>query len=265
MPDDPIFFLPLFNRIREERKPIIAICHNIESLSSTQVAENRQGELLSHELQVLSECDLVVTISREETFLLENLGVRTFFFPYFPPKNIYDRLMRIRSGRAVAHVKDVLMVGTANNKATWQGMVQAIRNWQEQEIDATSGCKLLVAGYGTESLAAYAGKGVRFLGPLSDEDLDQLMLTVKACLCYQEQASGALTRIPEMLIAGIPVLANPHAARTYYNLKGVIEFSTFIHLKEALKAADRLAGNIPVPLAPDAGALQSIIRELIGE
>lgn len=262
--DDPLYFEPLLGRLRNEGMKIVGICHNLESLSGEQLAEDRQRELLSHELQVLGKCDLVVTISREETFLLENLGIRTFFFPSFPPKDIHQRLMEIRAGRSGKPGKDVLMIGTAKNKATRHGMMQAMRYWQEQDLAAASGCDLLLAGYATESLAEHAGKGVRFLGPLSDEKLDRLLATVKACLCYQERASGALTRIPEMLIAGVPVLANSLAARSYYNLAGVVEFSGFAHLQEALNAVERQAGEVPVPSAPETGGLETAIRALVG-
>lgn len=262
--DDPIYFTPLLQRLKSEGMKIIGMCHNIESLSGEQVSEGLQIKLLDQELDILSSCDRVVTISREETFLLQNLGIKTFFFPYFPPKNIYDRMMKVRLERPFAVTgKDILMIGTAQNKATKQGMIQAIQNWQKEKLKET-GFKLLLAGYGTESLAAYAKNGIRFLGTLSDEDLDRLLLEVKACLCYQEQASGALTRIPEMLIAGIPVLANSLASRSFYNQEGVIEFPTFDHFIEALEIVDKMTEEIPVISSPDAEAFQSLIKGLAG-
>jgi len=60
------------------------------------------------------------------------------------------------------------------------------------------------------------------------------MSSVKALLCYQNSGSGALTRICEMLIAGVPVIANSHAARSFYNKKGLIEFSVLEDIDSVL-------------------------------
>jgi hypothetical protein len=259
--DDPVYFAPIVHRLKKSGIKVVGVCHNIESLSRAQVSPGWQRRLLDRELDLLAECDMVLTISREETFLLQNLGMDAFYYPYFPPREAHDRLLGIRNRRDGTIKKDVLMVGTANNKATRQGMVAAIENWQKRDLGAP-GRELLVAGFGTDSLAEYAGKGVRFLGPLSDQDLDTLLETVRACLCYQENASGALTRISEMLVAGVPVLANSLAARSYYNLEGVVEFADFDELEKALAITEGRDIEAPLPAAPDWQALQRTILRL---
>lgn len=261
--DDPIYFEPILRRLKQAGVKVVGVCHNIESLSGFQVAPGKQQKLLNRELVLLAECDLVITISREETFLLHNLGVATCYFPYFPAEEIRDRLVKVRSRRHGTVMRDVLMVGTAGNVATRQGMKHAIRSWHEKKL-SQPGRELLVAGYGTETLATCETDGVRFLGPLSDQELDKLLGTVKACLCYQEQASGALTRIPEMLVAGVPVLANSHAARSYYNLAGVSEFSDFDELGAAIEVLENQDYDVPSPVVPDAKALRDVVMQLAG-
>jgi dsDNA-specific endonuclease/ATPase MutS2 len=66
-----------------------------------------------------------------------------------------------------------------------------------------------------------------------------------------------------MLIANIPVLANTHAARSYYNRNGVIEFGKLKDLAGALKQAEKWNGKIPVSLAPDTSGLIAGIKKAL--
>ena len=142
-------------------------------------------------------------------------------------------------------------------------MLKVFEEWKRNSL-AHLGEKLLVAGYGTDIVReSVHGKGMEFLGSLPKTELDRKLSCVKACLCYQEQGSGALTRIPEMLIAGIPVLANTHAARSYHNLKGITEFSRFVDLPEAIKRAESLERHIAVPSPPDFSLLVSEVSRLL--
>lgn len=259
--DDPIYFLPLFKKLKNEQIRIIAVCHNLESLSPDQVASGFQKNLLAEEIEVLSQCDLVITISREETFLLKNLGINTFFLPYFPPEAVRERMLNVRKIRLEATKKHFLLLGTAKNLATRQGMLTFIAAWRKMGIGSENR-KLLVAGYGTEKLALSTSDNVRFLGQLSDEELDTELQTIKACLCYQAQAAGALTRISEMLFAGVPVVANSHAARTYHNQAGLVEYANFSELGSALEEVDALRGDIPTPSPPNHLALLDQVRSI---
>jgi hypothetical protein len=66
-------------------------------------------------------------------------------------------------------------------------------------------------------------------------------------VCYQQYGSGALTKIKEMLIAGVPVIANVHSARSYHGYNGVIEFTGFEDIHEAIGRLARL--HVPIPEA----------------
>ena len=63
------------------------------------------------------------------------------------------------------------------------------------------------------------------LGPLSNEAFDEQLASVGSIIIYQGKESGALTRINEALVAGVNVVANQYAARSYRNLDGVVEFA----------------------------------------
>jgi glycosyltransferase involved in cell wall biosynthesis len=262
--DDPIYFVPLMEKLNRCCVPVTAICHNLEALASQQVENQAATELLQKELELLSCCHLVVTISREENWLLNNLRIPSLFYPYYPVAPILDRLLEIRENRKTGKKEGILLVGTAANVQTREGMHQAMSYWQENQLDRLAG-KLLVAGYDTGKFfkPAQLGSSIELLGTLSNDDLDKHLAHVKACLCFQESGSGALTRICEMLIAGVPVLANSHAARSYYNRKGLIEFLDLNDLERALDQVDELDGQIPIPQGPDSSHLVSEIKKII--
>jgi len=252
--DDPLYFSPLVSYLSNAGIPVVALCHNIESLSRAQLQGQGQRKLLNLELSYIELCSLVVTISREETFLLRNLGINTLYHPYYPVTDVHERMLAIRNSRTSAG-KDFLLVGTANNAPTMKGMQEVMQKWGSLN-KSLAGARLFVAGYGSEPLEAFAdGEKVIYKGVLSDADLDALLSDIGACIAYQEDGSGALTKICEFLVAGIPVLANSHAARSYYNVPGLVEFSGIGDLARATKLVKRVASDFSAVNPPDPGQL----------
>jgi hypothetical protein len=262
--DDPIYFLPLFKKLRQLHIPFIAVCHNLDTLASNQGEKKREMKLFKEELEILSQCRLVITISREENILLNNLGVRSLYIPYYPVEPILARLLAVQEKRKNKPKDGILMVGTAKNLPTRDGMELAAAYWHQNRLDRAAG-KLIIGGYNCETYfdPRPYGDSVDFRGTLPNEEIDNLLSRVKAVLCYQETGAGALTRIGEMLIAGVPVLANTHAARSYYNMKGVMEFRELDELGEALRKADKFDGDIPLPQAPDCSAPSLEIQRIL--
>jgi hypothetical protein len=216
------------------------------------------------ELDALSSCGLVITISREETFLLRNLGIPCLFFPYYPTEAVRSRLLRVRERRRSTTKNGVLLLGSAVNPQNSKGMARVLDFWGKSFLPPESG-RLIVAGFGTEASPSLAGRrpGVEFLGSLADADLDDLLSRVRSCLCYQENGSGALTRICEMLIAGVPVLANGHAARSYHHWPGVIEFDGLTGLANAVGRLERETIEARCPTPPDASRLAQEVAALM--
>jgi glycosyltransferase involved in cell wall biosynthesis len=206
----------------------------------------------------------VVTISREETVFLRNFGVDTLYFPYYPVKDIRERMMDICEKRKVTEKEDFLLIGTAHNPPTMKGMEQIISQWSSIN-KALEGARLLVAGYGSEPLKELCdGQRVVFKGTLSDEDLDRILMRIKGCIAYQEDGSGALTKISEFLLAGIPVVANSHAARSYYDVPGVVEFAHVNDLGRALKTVYATTMTVRALAPPDSSFLAGRIKALRG-
>ena len=262
--DDPIYFIPLFEEIKKLNIPIISVCHNLETLSPEQVDTNSVSSFLKREIDLLAQSDLVITISREETFLLHNLRIKTFFLPYYPVDSILKRLQNVRCKRKNTEKNGILLLGNALNLQTMQGMEAVISFWQSSGLFRKQG-KLIVAGYGTDQNLKndYDGNAIEFLGTLPNDEFDRLLTRVKACLCFQESGSGALTRICEMLIAAVPVLANSHATRSYYNMDGVIEFYDLKDIGETCRKISFLYDNIPIPEPPGSKDFHRKIASLL--
>jgi len=264
--DDPIYFIPLFKYLCTRNIPIVVTCQNIETLSASQILQEYQRDLFDFELDLFSNSDLVVTISREETFLLQNMRIKSLYIPYYPVPKIKSRMLAIRESRKTTQKRDILLIGSVGNMPTMDGMVKFIADWQGGVRPDGTTDKLIVAGFGTEKLQeCVRGNGVIFKGVLSDNELDQLLAQVKATVVYQENGSGALTKICEFLISGIPVFANQHAARSYYNMPGIIEFNDINEVVEGLQQFLNNECEITIPPVPDYAELLVIISKLLNK
>jgi glycosyltransferase involved in cell wall biosynthesis len=261
--DEPVYFPELVEKTKEYGIPLVAACQNIESLSLFQVRPEEQHRLLMREIDLLSRADLIITTSREETFLLNNLRLPVFYFPYYPVDPIERRLLKIREERKKSSKRGILLLGSAGNPATLRGMLDVISFCQKNPLPGPDN-HMIVAGFATEKLRRLArGEGIDFRGTVTADELDALLLGVKACLCYQKSGAGALTRICEMLIAGVPVLANTHAARSYHGAPGLVEIADLSGIAPGLSQVERWEGEIPGPLRPDSSRLLEAVNRLV--
>ena len=266
--DDPLYFSSLVEHVHGKGIPLVALCQNLESLSPGQLNRKRQLELLHREISLLKKCAMAVTISREETFLLRNLGIPAIYLPYDPVPSIRERLLRVRERRAHGRKQGFLALGNVGNRSTLAGMKALIEYWSRRGSPLRDE-KLLVAGFWTPSFLKFQpAPNTVFLGEVSDAELDDLLSSVRAMICYQQSGSGALTKIREMLLAGVPVLANAHASRSYheYDGAGLVEFAELDDLdKAAVKIGARgAAGESPfAAMEPPDDPIARAGRELL--
>jgi hypothetical protein len=80
-------------------------------------------------------------------------------------------------------------------------------------------------------------------GYVDNDTLDEMLISARAVLIHQRAGVGALTRIPEMLVAGVPVIASGVAARSAHEFEGVYTYEAPYEL-EALMRGD------PLPMPP---------------
>ena len=219
---------------------VIGLPHNIESL-----VHGKSAKKLEEEVNCLRHCDAVFAISKEETWLLRLLGLNAHYLPYYPPKEVDSFLISIRGKRELRRSnsrKIYSLLGSATNIPTRSGMQALINFAATKELPFD----LLVAGYGTESLKNVSHSSISFLGTLSTEELENMLVEVDGVIIYQPPTTGSLTRIPEMLLAGVPVFANFDAARNYFGISGITLYSSFNDLIDRLNAHVPFCFNSPI-------------------
>lgn len=226
---------------------VIAVPHNLESVVPTQT-DSQTGNVAPkwfyNEVERLKKCDAVFAISKEETWILRLFGVNAYYLPYYPPQATLNYLLKIREKRA-ARVgnaeKKFLLLGSATNVPTLYGMQMLIDAFVGEKRQFT----VSVAGYGTDSLRITDNGNVKFLGPLSSEQLETASVETDAILIYQPPTSGALTRITEMLVAGVPIFANFNAARDIHNVEDVNVYESFDDLFAKLESFEPHQAKMP--------------------
>jgi hypothetical protein len=207
---------------RQAGVAVVALPHNLESLVSVEpgtrlLATSRRWR---EEVRHLGAASATFCCSREEQWLLALYGVAADFLPCFPSKSVTEHCLRIRERRRAVRPQRLLIMGSANYGPTFNGMARLL----EMLKSLPHGGRLPVdiAGFGSETFQPLIeGTHYTLHGSVDAEALAHLLVQAKAVLLHQTAGGGALTRIPEMLMAGVPVLANPIAARSALHLEGV--------------------------------------------
>ncbi|MGG6287809.1 hypothetical protein ACQ4M3_40155, partial [Leptolyngbya sp. AN03gr2] len=197
------------------------------------------------ESQALVKADWVFCISREEEWLLRTQGANAYYLPYYPPEAVFQRFLEVRAARHNRRENSRFLIhGNANNPPTCKGMIEQIE-WLKKARE-TLVFEVDIVGYGTEKLKEYCDRADFVVhGSVSSEHLHEFLISAKAALIHQVPTSGALTRIPELLIAGIPVIANRNAARSTSDYTGVYQYDDWIEL------ADFMSRSLENPEIPD--------------
>lgn len=207
---------------REAGFKIMAVPQNLESLGQGGPPYTRRAlpKSLKREISYLAKADAVFCISREEQWLLKLWGVDADYLPTYPPEPVLLSLLKVRERRDRSAKMRFLILGTVHNPPTLEGMIDQL-GWLKK-IGGEMDFEVDIAGYGTEQLERYCDDPALTLrGTVSTSVLGELLTNARAVLIHQRAAVGALTRIPEMLVAGIPVIANDVACRSAHEYEGV--------------------------------------------
>jgi glycosyltransferase involved in cell wall biosynthesis len=244
---------------QEHRFKVIALPHNLDCfvLPPSQFHQN-----FDLEVQSLAKAEAIFCISREEQWLLKLKGLNADFLPYYPPEQIVERLLDIRSLRKRSSKKNFLILGSAGNIPTFQGMVEQIqwlktvRNVLDFRVD--------IVGYRTETLQPYCDhEDFVIHGSVTAEELKDFLIHSAVALVHQTAGVGALTRIPELLIAGVPVIANSNACRSAFDYPGIYCYDTVSELADLMAQAFKMPFNIPEMLPRPVAAEKRFITCLL--
>jgi hypothetical protein len=241
------FYFPYIIKKRYGKK-IIACPQNIESLVPrvmTGWLGKTKLDYLKQELEPFRMCDEVFTIAEEDQWLFNLLDIKAKFLPSFPARELQVRNLEQRRARESKSQEDFfLVIGTVGNPPTLSGMTRLLL--ELQSINVTNFYHFKVAGFGTEIFRSQFGavKGMEILGSLEQSDLDILMEKCRAIIINQDYCPGALTKVPEILISGIPVIMNTGASRSYKRLDGVYVYESIVELERYLNSP------LPIPNTP---------------
>lgn len=223
--------------------PTVALCHNLESLVPSEDLMYSIGglhERFRAECDQLARADARVVISERDQWLLRLFGIDSTVLPYHPPRERLLELEQIRRARALRRTpqRRLMIMGSAHYPPTYEGMRYLIETITRSGL-LCGDMAVDVLGFGSHRLQPICqSPGIDFHGAVDKLHLYELMKDTAAAVVYQHSGSGALTRIPEYLAAGIPVLANPTAARNYEHLPGVALFRDDEELIERVRALD---------------------------
>jgi glycosyltransferase involved in cell wall biosynthesis len=181
------------------------------------------GLLWMAELQMLNLCKDRLMISLLETSLVRGLGLSVFYYPYLPVKDIRSRLLYLREQRLGGSIEKglFLMVGSIFHRSTGEGFRWFLDNIKENGLP--KGVHIVVGGGSGESLSSEYGAlpRVEITGRIKQDELEELMKRACAVLIPQRSGFGALTRIPEMSCAGVPMIASEHSISAMHAPPGV--------------------------------------------
>lgn len=261
------FFVPLL--AKKYKKSLVVLPHNLESLvpnQSSSVSLKKSPDWFREEISYLSVSDMCFCVSKEETLLLRQFGISSAYFPYYPTKDVESFYLQIRKERSILHthtrrLKKLVMLGSANNQPTRIGMIDRIRFFSKNRLE---GAALLVAGFHTESLAEYVTPAdqINLLGTLDVPGMRRLLIEADAILIHQPATSGAVNRIPEMLVAGLPIFLNFESARNYYGLDGVYVYEDDDQLLRLLANASYSIPNLPHRPAEEESRFVNYLKSL---
>lgn len=228
---------------------VIAVLSAINSLwrsRPNEITGPYPGMFLS-ETRDLATIDGVFCISREEQWLLNNLGIAARYLPYYPDPNRTKALMAERAARppAVATApREFMICASRGNSDT----INAFREQAEWICRATDPGDALfhVTGQQTEEIREiWADSRFVFHGTCSDDEFQAVKQRCAALCLHQREGLGALTRIPDMLISGLSIVANGPAARSFVGTAGVNLYDTPGQFRGLLERP------LPTPPVPD--------------
>lgn len=211
---------PIQEACKSRNIPIVCCPQNLESLTyyRARPLESRITTLLHKfqgELQFFHDCDHVLFISRVEAgFALGMQCPGAAHYPYAPTGALRAHLEEVRRARLQRPQEPglCLLVGTYSHAPIADGML-----WLLEQIAThglPKGIRLVVVGKDSEKLAAKLPplEQVSFRGWVDEAELHELQQTVQCVLVPMVYGFGAQTRLAEMPVCGIPVIASRGAA-----------------------------------------------------
>jgi hypothetical protein len=224
--------LVLTSILSDYSKKTIFIPANVESLAEyTDMWTHKHFSKinrLKQEVKYYSKAAAVFCISEEEAWLLRVFGSEAYFLPYFTPDCIQERMNKIKQARRPDPEFGYFAFASYGIPHT-KGLQTLISSIEKGKFGEK---KIKIAGYGLpqnfhEKVKHL--KNVEILYALEDAKFDECLAKCESALLIHSPTSGMITRTPDMLLLGIPIIGNEDAIRSYVFCKGanLVEFKNY--------------------------------------
>ena len=186
------------------------------------------------EIKGYKNAEKLITISNYDSSIIACHGIKSDTFQYYPIKQERKKLRAIRNFRKLNSQKiikdgNILIIGTINNPPTRIGIEKIIKDLNKINL----GCKIKLAGFGTNKIRRLKSKNLDILGAISDQKLIELMKNAKCLIINQVQTSGFLIKLVEFNLAGIPILITSD----YFQAKNLEKYGIFYKKLDCLSAS----------------------------
>lgn len=189
--------------------PCILIPSNIEFLVRAQAQRSFSGfsAMAGWEVDMYRKSRGVLAISHFDAAVVRCIGGTGEVLEYFPPRDIEVELLDISVARASRCRKSsmLLIAGSAVNPPTRIGMQNILQDIIDIKSDSWNP-RIVVAGFGTESLSHFSNDQIAVMGSISDHEMRDLMVECDGLIIAPLQTSGFITRLADANVAGIPVV-----------------------------------------------------------
>lgn len=234
--------------LKDQGFRVVAVLSGINSLwlSRPSSLTGPYPRMFLAETQALANVNATFCISREEQWLLNNLGISARYLPYFPDEERAKALSMERERRQLPRAstpREFLICATRGNSDT----VNSFREQAEWicQVVPEGQAVFHVTGHQTEAIKdIWTDKRFAFHGTCSDEEFSAVKERCVAICLHQCAGIGALTRVPDMILAGLAVIANGPAARSFIDMPGVYVYDTPVQFCELLQV------DMPMPPVP---------------
>ena len=163
----------------------------------------------SDELLLHAQTDCSWLLSKVEQGFLEASGISAEYLPFYPAGEAYEQLQQLRNRRSAGSIDNGLFViSGSGNQQNSVGLLDFLKTVDQKQLPENA--RIVVVGVEAipKSWTQYFGERIQFRGWLCTPDFYKLLIQARAVLVPQVGGFGCITRIPEMLIAGIPVVAD---------------------------------------------------------
>ena len=199
---------------------VVLVPVNVESLVDYPRAWTHGMPLsarFAEELRWLRHADAMFTISTEEAWLLSLHGVPAVRLPYFPAPAFRTELLGRAARRDPDRSVGYVYFGDFRNAPNVRGFSDLLADLRCGRVGLDA--PLTVVGRGLDEARERFGSncpaGVEFLGEVTDDRLEDLLSRCLAVVLRHPATGGMLTRVIELNLSGVPVLANLMALKGY--------------------------------------------------